>query len=80
MSNAKPGMATMDDDLASQRRGYYGELASQLRNLAHKALFAAARRDLIKLARRFDSEDTVPSVVPARTGMSARHDGSARSK
>ena len=44
----------MDDPLILRRSVYYVELASQLRNLAHQALFAAARSELIKLAKRFD--------------------------
>lgn len=44
----------MDCPLISLRKVYYVELAGQLRNLAHQALFAAARSELIKLAKRFD--------------------------
>lgn len=45
----------MDGSFVLYRRVYYVELASQLRSLAHQALFAAARSELIRLAKRFDS-------------------------
>lgn len=44
----------MDGPLILRRRVYYVELVSQLRFLAHQAFFAAARSELIKLAKRFD--------------------------
>jgi hypothetical protein len=44
----------MADMISELRRHRYRELAIRLRELARQAIFPAARRELLALARRFD--------------------------
>jgi hypothetical protein len=76
MVHALRGEIEMADMISELRRHCYRELAIKLRELARQANFPAARRELVALARRFDTAvyDNGPSghhrgVGSAKAGL-----------